>query len=80
MGCVVSMIKSSTMERARHVTGIAEKRNAHRVWLESLKQRGRLGDLRVSGRIILKWMLKNGVDRLGLDLSGSGYVQVVSCC
>jgi hypothetical protein len=52
------MIKSSMMTRARHVTGIGEKRNADRVWLESLKQRDRLGDLRVSGRIILKWMLK----------------------
>jgi hypothetical protein len=40
------------------VTDIGEKRNAGRVWLEKLKQRGRLGDLRVSERIILKWMLK----------------------
>jgi len=65
------------MKRARHVTGIGEKRNTDRVWLESLKQRGRLGDLIVSERIILKWMLKNRVGRLGMDLSGLGYVQVV---
>jgi hypothetical protein len=42
----------------KHVTGIGETSNVDRVWLESLKQRGRLGDLTVSGRIILKWMLK----------------------
>lgn len=59
------------------MTGIGEKRNTDRVWLESLKQRGRLGDLIVSERIILKWMLKNRVGRLGMDLSGLGYVQVV---
>jgi len=74
------MIKSSTMKRARHVTGTGEKRNADRVWLESLKQRGCLGDLIVSGRIILKLMLKNRVGRLGMDLSGLGYLQVVCCC
>lgn len=69
------MIKSNTMKRARHVTGLGEKGNADRVWLE----RGRLGDLIVSGRIILKWMLKNRVGRLGMDLSDLGYVQVVCC-
>jgi hypothetical protein len=49
------------MKQERHVTGIGEKINADRVWLESLKERG----LTVSGRIILKCILEEGGGQAG---------------
>jgi hypothetical protein len=60
------MIKLNKIKRVRHVTGIGERRNADRVWLESLKQRGRLGDLRVKWENNLKMDVK-GIRWAGLD-------------
>jgi len=34
----------------------------------------------VNGRIILKWILKNGMGENGLDSYGSGQGQVAGCC
>jgi hypothetical protein len=39
-----------------------------------------LGDLGINGRIILKWILKNGGLECGLDSTDSGYSQPVSSC
>jgi hypothetical protein len=46
------------MRWAVHVTRMGERRTAHRILWESLKNRGKYEDLIVGGRIILKWILE----------------------
>jgi hypothetical protein len=40
-------------------------------WLEGLKERDHLEDLRIDGTIILKWILRKQGKGCGLDSSGS---------
>jgi len=41
-------------------------------WLENLKGRDHLKNLGLEGRMILEWILVNGVEKCGLDASSSG--------
>ena len=43
---------------AGHVARMGDMRNAHRVLVGNLMERGHLEDLGVNGRIILKWIFK----------------------
>jgi hypothetical protein len=47
-------------------------RNAYKFWLENLKGRDHLEELRVDGRIILECMLESSLGGCELDSSGSG--------
>jgi hypothetical protein len=48
------------------------------IWFGQLKKRYHLEDLGSDGRIILKWILKTGINKL--KLLGSGYGQVMGSC
>jgi hypothetical protein len=51
---IIRMIISRRMRSAWHVARKGEGRGAYRFWLENLRQRDHLEDLRIDGRIILK--------------------------
>jgi hypothetical protein len=51
---IIRVIKSRRVRWAGHVARMWEIRNAHRFWLEILKERDRSQDLEVEGGIILK--------------------------
>ena len=40
-----------------------EKRNAKRILVANVEERGHLDDLGIDGRVILKWILRN-IDKL----------------
>jgi len=48
-------------------------------WWGNLRERDRLGDPGVDGRIILRW-ISIGMWEYGLDGAGSGYGQVAGTC
>lgn len=43
---------------AEHVARMGDRKNAYRVFVGHLKVRDHLKDLRVRGKIILKWIFK----------------------
>jgi hypothetical protein len=49
-------------------------------WLENVRRRDHLEDLGVDGRIILEWILGNGMGNCRLDLSGLGLGPVTCSC
>jgi len=50
------------------------------LWSENLKGRDHLEDVGTDGRIILEWNLKMGVEKCGVDASGSGQGLVAGSC
>jgi hypothetical protein len=69
-----------------HVAPVAERRGAYRV-LVGKPVRDHLEALRVDGRLILKWMIKDNIkmvlNRMGqheLEYPGSGQGQEPGCC
>jgi len=58
---------------------VKEKRNACRVFVVKPSNKINLEDLGVNGMMLLKWNL-NRMGEVGLELCGSGKVQVVGCC
>jgi hypothetical protein len=59
---------------------VQKRRNTHKVWKGTLKERDHLKDLGRDGRITLKWIMGNGMGGYGLDLCGSGWGQMAGCC
>jgi len=58
---------------AKHVARLGRKEMDKILWLENLKEREHSEDLRVDGKIILKWIfIFYSVGRCGLDASGLG--------
>jgi hypothetical protein len=55
---MIRMIKSRRMRWARHVKGMEEKRNGYRVSVVKPEGKRPLGRPRLSGRIILRWILE----------------------
>jgi hypothetical protein len=51
---IICMIKSRRLRLARHVARTGENRNAYRVWVGKLEERGHLDGLGIEERIILK--------------------------
>jgi hypothetical protein len=51
------VIKSRKVRWTGHVARVGERSGAFRVLLGNLKERDRLKDLGVDGRIIFKWIL-----------------------
>jgi hypothetical protein len=49
-------------------------------WFKNPKGRDHLEDIGVGGKIILEYILGNGVGRCGLDSSGSGQGPFVGSC
>ena len=49
-------------------------------WWGNLRERDHLGDTGVDGRIILRWIFRNGMWGYGLDRAGSGWGQVAGTC
>jgi hypothetical protein len=52
------VIKSRRMRRTRRVAGMGDRRSAYRVCWGDLMEKERLEELRVDGRILLKWVFK----------------------
>jgi len=50
-----------------YITGMEEIRNAYKCWSGNLKGRDHLEDLGMNEKIILEWILKNGVGRCEMD-------------
>jgi hypothetical protein len=57
---ITRMIKSRRTEWARHVVCMGEIRNAYKLWLESLKGRGRLEDIGVDRRTVRMDLKESG--------------------
>jgi hypothetical protein len=55
---IVRVIKSRRMEWVGHVTRMGERRGVYRVLVGTLRGTGHLGDPRVDGRIILRWIFR----------------------
>jgi hypothetical protein len=67
-------------EIGRHVARNGERRGIYRVWWGNLKERARLEDLGIDGRILLRWIFRKWDGGHGLDSSGSGKGQVAGTC
>jgi hypothetical protein len=65
---IIKMMKSRRMRLAGHVARMEEKRNAHRYWWESQRERGCQEEEDVGGWITLGWILErwDGVMWTGL--------------
>ena len=55
---IVRVIKSRRMRWVGHVARMVERRNVYRVLVGNLKERDHVGDPRVNGRIILRWIFR----------------------
>jgi hypothetical protein len=53
------------------VARMGDRKGVYRVLVGRPERKRHLGDLRVGGSIILKWIYKNGLGRHGLDCTGS---------
>ena len=67
---IVRVIKSRRIRWAGHVACMGKKGAYTGFWWGVLKERDRLGDTGVDGRIILRWMFRRW--GCGLDRAGSG--------
>jgi len=67
------------MRWAGYVAHMGEIRNAYKIFVRKSEGRRLLEDLCVYGRIILEWILGDGVGRCGLDSSVSRQGPVASC-
>jgi hypothetical protein len=63
---IIRAIKSRRMRWAGHVAGKGDSRCAYRVLVGRPEGRRPLGKLRVSGRIVLKWIFKKRDERCGV--------------
>ena len=54
----VQMIKLRRMRWAGHVAHMGERKGVHRVWWGNMRERDRLEDPGVDGRIILRWVFR----------------------
>jgi hypothetical protein len=55
---IVRLIKSRRARWARHVALMGKRRGAYRVSVGKLRERARLEDPGIDGRIILRWMFR----------------------
>ena len=55
---IVRVLKSRRMRWAVHVARMGARRGVYGVWLGNLRERGRLGDPGLDGRIILRWIFR----------------------
>jgi len=69
---IIRVIKSTIMRLAEHVARMGRKEADTGFWWGNLRERDHLGDLRVEGRIILKWIFRQWDVGHGLDRAGSG--------
>jgi hypothetical protein len=67
-------IKSRRMGLAGHVARMGAMRNSYKFLSENTNGRGKLGDLGIKGRIILKYILK----KQGVKMTGFMWLRVVS--
>jgi hypothetical protein len=64
------VIKSRRIRWTEHVARVGERRDVYRVSWRNLRERDRLGDPGVDGRIILSWIFRSGMWGYGLDRAG----------
>jgi hypothetical protein len=55
---VIGVIRSSRMRWVGHVAYMGDMRNTYKILVRKLKGKDHLGGRGISGRIILKWILK----------------------
>jgi hypothetical protein len=60
------------MRLAGHVVRTVDGKSEHSVLERRTEERDHFDDVGLDGRIILRWIFKNGLWRLGLDCSGLG--------
>jgi hypothetical protein len=56
---IVRALKSKRMRWAEHVVCMGERRGVYRVLVGKSEGKSHLGDLRIEGRIILRWIFRN---------------------
>jgi hypothetical protein len=76
---IIRMIKSNRMKWARHVARMRIGMHLG-FWWKSQNEKNYYEDLNVVGKILLKRILKNGMEWHGLDSSGSGEGSLASSC
>jgi hypothetical protein len=64
---IIRVIISRRMKWAGHVSRTVEKRGTYRFWWGNLRERDRLEDPRVDGRLILRWIFRKWNGGRGLD-------------
>jgi hypothetical protein len=72
--------ETSKLKRERRAVHIGRREKHTGSRCGKLKERHDLQELEVDGTIMLKEIFKKSDRRCGLDLSGSGYGQVVGSC
>jgi len=51
---------------------MGERRGIYRVWVGNLRERDNWGDLRIDGRLIVRWIFRKWNVGYGLNQAGSG--------
>ena len=74
------VIPSRRMRWAGHVARMGKGEVHTGFGWGNLRERDHLEDTSVDGRILWRWIFREWDGGQGLDLSGSGYVQVAGCC
>ena len=69
------MIKSRRIRWAKHIARMREKRGIYRVWCENLRERVRMEDPGVNGRIILRWIFRKWDEGVW---TGSSWLRIVT--
>jgi hypothetical protein len=77
---IIRIMKSRRMRWTGHLARMREKRNAYRLLVGKPEGKRPLGRQDVGAWIMLGWISVGGMERFGLDWSGSGQEQVESLC